>query len=217
MSNEMFVPPASPTIQIPDTGNEAMQRFFHDIVDQLQTISTKTSPVLSFPSPALSDRSSFASTTYTQSPSDVDDVTQFEDAEEDSHARNSPAASSIRSPVLPEMKPQSVLNSPIVSGRLSLRNPPRTAAAARPGPRPNSAFAAASAPVVAKTNYVHSNTADKENSAGARRNPTTTSARPTLGLAIQTAGGGQMDIFGGEGVSNGRIIKKQKCKSRVSA
>ena len=201
-----FAPPGSP-IQIPDTGNEAMQRFFHDIVDQLQTISTRPSPTLPFPSPALSDRSSFASSTYTQSPSETDEGNQFDDAEEDSASSPPMASPTLSSGPLGDVR-GSVGGTPIVPGRLSLRNPPRPPAQ-RPGPRPNSAFAAMSAPAV-PARAAYNDGADKENAGSRREGSKFGNPKPALGLGFQAPGGGQMDIFGADGGSTGRVLKKNK-------
>jgi len=164
----------------------------------------------------LSDRSSFASSTYTQSPSEADEANQFDDAEEEN---NSPQ--SLQSPVMAttpfgESRNGAVTAGPIVPGRLSLRNPPRPAVA-RPGPRPNSAFATMSAPAVpARSTYPgYQEGGDKENASAPRRELAKSGNHKPLGLAIQT--GGQMDIFGGgEGVSNGRIPKKIKAPTSAA-
>jgi len=82
-------------IHIPQTGDAAMQQFFHDIVGQLTTISLRNS--LTAPggasssttasSPATTFRSSFmdsgSSTAATTPAMDHGDMTQFEDAEDD--------------------------------------------------------------------------------------------------------------------------------------
>ena len=196
-----FPPPASPAlpIQIPETGDAAMQRFFHDIVDQLQTMSTRTSPSIPPSSPATSQRSSFLSPDPN---AQYSDTTQFEDADEDTNGRmlspqQSPSAASYPSPPI----------APIVT-RLSLRNPPR--AVTRPSPRPNSAFAAVSAPVVqTRQHQMEVDTADKENSSGRRNYGVNENARPTLGLAIQSAGVPNMDMFGSERSTGSRLKKKK--------
>ncbi|GAA5881930.1 hypothetical protein JCM16303_003472 [Sporobolomyces ruberrimus] len=78
-------------IHIPQTGDAAMQQFFHDIVGQLTTISLRNS--LTAPgsstaasSPATTFRSSFiesGTSTAATTPAMEGDMTQFEDAEDD--------------------------------------------------------------------------------------------------------------------------------------
>ncbi|GAA6022405.1 hypothetical protein JCM11491_001580 [Sporobolomyces phaffii] len=78
-------------IHIPQTGDAAMQQFFHDIVGQLTTISLRNS--LTAPgsstaasSPATTFRSSFIESevsTAATTPATDGDMTQFEDAEDD--------------------------------------------------------------------------------------------------------------------------------------
>ncbi|GAA5890492.1 hypothetical protein JCM5296_005062 [Sporobolomyces johnsonii] len=79
-------PPVLP-IHIPQTGDAAMQQFFHDIVGQLTTISLRNSMTATTPtaSPATTFRSSFmdSSSTAPTTPAMEGDMTQFEDAEDD--------------------------------------------------------------------------------------------------------------------------------------
>ncbi|GAA5843224.1 hypothetical protein JCM3766R1_006629 [Sporobolomyces carnicolor] len=78
-------------IHIPQTGDAAMQQFFHDIVGQLTTISLRNSltapgPSTAASSPATTFRSSFmesGSSTAATTPATDGDMTQFEDAEDD--------------------------------------------------------------------------------------------------------------------------------------
>ena len=76
---------AAASIHIPQTGDAAMQQFFHDIVGQLQTISLRNSlPPSPVSSPTPTFRTSFAESAPSPTPYNVDgDPTQFEDAEED--------------------------------------------------------------------------------------------------------------------------------------
>lgn len=68
----------TPSIKIPQTGDAAMQRFFHDIVDQLQTMSMR-SPNLHEGALAGSSPSS----PYAGTPNSEQSEDQFEDADED--------------------------------------------------------------------------------------------------------------------------------------
>ncbi|EGG07247.1 uncharacterized protein MELLADRAFT_77643 [Melampsora larici-populina 98AG31] len=68
----------TPSIKIPQTGDAAMQRFFHDIVDQLQTMSMR--------SPNLHEGAlggSAPNSPYAESPNSEQGDNQFEDAYED--------------------------------------------------------------------------------------------------------------------------------------
>ncbi|KAH9819947.1 hypothetical protein DFH28DRAFT_1105029 [Melampsora americana] len=68
----------TPSIKIPQTGDAAMQRFFHDIVDQLQTMSMR--------SPNLHEGAlggSAPNSPYAESPRSEQSDNQFEDAYED--------------------------------------------------------------------------------------------------------------------------------------
>lgn len=69
-------------IQIPQTGDAVMQQFFHDIVGQLQTITLRNSlPASPLNSPSVAHQAAF----FLPGAGGVvgDDLTQFEDAEED--------------------------------------------------------------------------------------------------------------------------------------
>ncbi|GAA5963658.1 hypothetical protein JCM3765_003535 [Sporobolomyces pararoseus] len=77
-------------IHIPQTGDVAMQQFFHDIVGQLTTISLRNSVTgpssTAASSPATTFRSSFmesGASTAATTPATDGDMTQFEDAEDD--------------------------------------------------------------------------------------------------------------------------------------
>ncbi|KAI5477985.1 serine/threonine-protein kinase HSL1,negative regulator of Swe1 kinase [Pseudohyphozyma bogoriensis] len=92
-------PPVIP-ISIPQTGDAAMQQFFQDIVGQLHTIGARTSVTgpSSGTSPALTYRSSFLNPSPEATPSTVvEDMTQFEDAEDDE--------SEMGTPTIPEYVP----------------------------------------------------------------------------------------------------------------
>lgn len=222
--------PGSPNsaIQIPQTGDAAMQRFFHDIVDQLSTISSGTRPssVIS----ASTGASSTPGSSYTQGPSPeiqqaayFDDPTRFEDAEEDERHALSPPVS----PLSPSFSPgPSPRTSPRMGGpaplrtspnapqgplstRRSARTPVEYPVGVRPSPR--SPHAMTSAPVVpmARTN--------KENVTAQTRpplRPQSTQPSPApLGLAIQSPG---MDMFGGIGAPPATKERESKKLSKCA-
>lgn len=225
--------PGSPNygIQIPQTGDAAMQRFFHDIVDQLSTISTggtRPSSVIS----ASTAASSTPGSSFTpgpspdmQQPATFDDPTRFEDAEEED---GRDALSPPVSPLSPTFSPgSSPATSPRLGGPASLRTSPNVpqghAASARrsartpvdypPGvrPSPRSPHAITSAPVVPTTR------ANKENAVPQVRPPlrpqSTQPSPAALGLAIQSPG---MDMFGGIGAASATKERESKKLSKCT-
>ena len=196
-SSHVVPPPPSPaiSIQIPQVGDMAMQRFFHDIVDQLHSMSMRTSPPMA--SPATFGSPVFATPALPahvqQSPHGIwqdptEDATQFDDAEDDASIAGS-------------YTPMSVPPSPILGGPpvqpLSIRS--RAVPAFAPGPAPlrqRNSVQATTPPMLAPRPPLrpHSTTAasgrsvspggyDKENRGGPRAQAGG-AGKATLGLAI---------------------------------
>lgn len=201
-------PPPSPMlpINIPQTGDAAMQKFFHDIVDQLQTMSLRTSPPM-FQSPIFQSPNG--------SPYLGSDMAQFEDAADDASdifsPINSPTLAAPPSPLLsgsPPVLPLSIRTKPNVDplrARLSLRQP---APVARPSIRPHSTIGTVTPVSVVRRN-TYGSTSEKENYGGPRAQGES-SARPVLGLAIQSAGI-PMEISRPPSPSPVKL-KKRRCK-----
>lgn len=221
-------PPVLP-IHIPQTGDAAMQQFFHDIVGQLQTIGQLSlrSSLPPAPSSTSSPASAFqASRLSPNEPSSVNrggpsGGDQFEDAEDDeSDAGTSVGGYTpfptpqlgdyqeayVRKPVQPVIlsKPPPPVR-PRVAARGSSRDQQQAIITANShlATRPTSQYSATSAAAVI----------DKEN---ARRVPPPLAPRqgqqqrPVMGLAIQSAGVPSFDddSLGSPGLSAPRLRKK---------